>query len=434
MLTPWRVRRARAYVLAAIAAVLTGTVSSYLYRRPPPPAPDPAPVAEEVSQQTRSFSLSKTLGENTLYTITAEQVTNFENTGQALLRNVAVVIYGKDGSRRDRIASPECYYDPAASSIWIPGDVEMQFTIPQPGTMAGGADAPATAISIFTSRLSFEQSTGLASTDAPVRFVLPQGEGRSQGAAYDPGKQILTLKAGVSFQFRGDAGAASAREPVVVHAGTAHLVRETGKAVLEHSVAVARGPQRIRAARGEIALDAGRRVRQMTLAGGVAATQETTNAFLQANAESGTLLLEPNGRMRSLTLKERVSWQMARPGGGNRREGAAQEVSLLFRDADGLLERLQAWREVRMSFHRGPEAAAGGGEQSLSGGAAELFPAPGSNQLQEATITGAPRLELLPRSAGAEQHTVTGDVFRIRLNESGELSRFQASGNVRLVA
>ncbi|MBI4479119.1 MAG: LPS export ABC transporter periplasmic protein LptC [Acidobacteria bacterium] len=449
MASPWRVHRARSVVLAAIGIILAGTLAAYLARRRsrPQAPPQPTPMAEDVGQQTQSFSLSKTLGEHTLYTIQAEQVTNYEATGKALLHNVSVLIYGKDGSRRDRITSAECYYDPVAASIWIPGDVEMQFDLPAPESNASGGDGPAPIpLSIFTSKLSFEQNTGIAATDAPVRFVFALGEGSAQGAAYDPEKQILTLRSQVRFNVGGQPLPGTSVEPAkglersrpgektFVEAGSARFVREEGRAVLENSVAISRGSRRIRAARGEIELDSKLRARQAQLSESLLATDETPTEAREARAGSGLVSFDDAGRIRALDLNEDVSWRIEPRQQGRHKEGAAQHVEMFFRETDGLLERVRAERDVRMTF-RGDASRTGlADSQTLSGGEAEMFLDPDGRTLRQVRMRSSPRLEILPGRAGADRRTVTGNEFDLALDERGELSRFQAQGKVRVLS
>ena len=449
MASPWRVHRARSIVLAAIVMVLAGTLGAYLARRRsrPQAPPRPTPMAEDVGQQTHSFSLSKTLGEHTLYTIQAEQVTNYEATGKALLHNVSVLIYGKDGSRRDRITSSECYYDPAAASIWIPGDVEMQFDLPAPESKASAEADPATIpLSIFTSKLSFEQNTGIATTDAPVRFVFAQGEGSAQGAAYDPEKQILTLRSQVRFNVGGQPppgtsaapanGLGSSRpgEQTLVEAGTARFVREEGRALLENSVAISRGSRRIRAVRGEIELDSNLRARQARLSESLLATDETPTESREARAGSGLVLFDDAGRIRALELDQDVSWRIEPRRQGKHKQGAAQHVEMFFRETDGLLERVRTERDVRMTFHGDASRTDPADSQTLSGGEAEMFLDPDGRTLRQVRMRSSPRLEIIPGRLGADHRTVTGNEFDIALDERGELRQFRAQGKVRVLS
>src|SRR3990170_4427011 len=116
-------------VLAGIGVVLYVTVSSYISRKwnGQQSRALPQKISSDVDQQTQAFSLSKTLGQHTLYTVQAEQVTNFKDTGKAVLRNVSIVLHGSQGQRQDRISTAECEYDPISGLLVAPGQVRMEF-------------------------------------------------------------------------------------------------------------------------------------------------------------------------------------------------------------------------------------------------------------------------------------------------------------------
>ena len=114
------------------------------------PRPSPPRIAPQINQQTHAFSLSKTLGDHTLYTVEASEVTHFKN--KVVLRGVSILLYGKQSDRRDRIESQECEYDPASGSLSIPGQVTMQLGIPAAeggqakGEVQGGRRADGTGV------------------------------------------------------------------------------------------------------------------------------------------------------------------------------------------------------------------------------------------------------------------------------------------------
>ncbi|MGH9785242.1 MAG: hypothetical protein ACRD88_13755, partial [Terriglobia bacterium] len=224
-------------VLAGIVAVLGATLSSFRTRTRERAEPRPAPhrISPQVSQQTQAFSLSKTLGDHTLYTVEAKEVTHFEN--RVVLRDASILLYGKQGERRDRIATQEAEFDPATGTLTISGEVTMHLGIPaaepiesreqgtgdreqrktsarqQEGEQAGrgedskppvayarGSDKPGTdSVSIVTTGLSFDQNTGIASTNQEVRFWFAQGQGSARGADYDPQSQQLNLRSAVQL-------------------------------------------------------------------------------------------------------------------------------------------------------------------------------------------------------------------------------------------
>jgi len=244
-------RPVRWLALAGMLAVLGVTLSSYFQRtrERAHPRPSPPRIAPQINQQTQAFSLSKTLGDHTLYTVEASEVTHFKN--KVVLRGVSILLYGKQGERRDRIESQECEYDPATGSLSIPGQVTMQLGIPaaEPGQAKGegqggrradgtGVTAPsqsrlgldrgsdskppllrgrgsdsngpvayapgsdsrgADTVTVVTTGLAFDQNSGIASTDQLVRFLFAQGQGTAKGAVYNPQTEQLTLRSAVEL-------------------------------------------------------------------------------------------------------------------------------------------------------------------------------------------------------------------------------------------
>jgi LPS export ABC transporter protein LptC len=435
-------RRLRLLVLASFLVVLGATLAAYLARRKPArdEAPPPAPIAADVDQQTQAFSLSKTLADHTLYTIRAEQVTNFRDTGKALLRGVSIVIYGKDGSRRDRITAAECEYDPAARSVEIPGEVEMQFDVPiPPSESAPSGAAPASfPITILTSALSFDQASGIAATDADVRFRSELGEGTSRGALYDPNDQSLILKEQVEFLLRNSRGreagvsvpAAPPQEATRVRAGRLRFAREEGRAFLENAVEIEKGSRRVQAERGEIALDAAFRPQQALLEGDLRASDRAPEYFAEARGSRGRVWFDERGDLRSIELEQDVQWTTQALSSGALREGKAERVELLFEGPSTALTRVEAERDVQLILRNPARAPAG--TQILTGQLVQMILSPDGKALQQVQVPSSPRLEFLPAMAGADHRTVTADTFNFRFDSEGNISAFGALGNVRV--
>ena len=451
-------RRLRLLVLASLFITVGATVAAYISRRQQvrQETPQPVPIAADVDQQTQAFSLSKTLADHTLYTIQAEQVTNFKDTGKALLRGVSILIYGKDGSRRDRITAAECEYDPAARSVQIPGEVQMQLGVPVPLSESRlNANGPASLpITILTSGLSFDQASGIAATDADVRFRSELGDGTSNGATYDPAAQNLVLRSQVEFFIRDapstDPNVASPtslpEEATRVRAGALRVAREEGKIFLENAVEITKGTRQVQAARGEITLDAAFRAQQVRLEGDLLATDRAPAYFTEARAARGQIEFTERGNLRTLELEQAVQWTTQALGSGPVREGKAERVEFVFQDTGSTLTRVLAERDVRVVLRNSasPSSLADAAirrdtrnlaaeTQILTAQRAEMMLSPSGKTLQRVQMTSAPRLELLSSGTGADRRTVTGDAFDIRFDPQGEISEFAAQGNVRVV-
>ena len=459
MASGFRAHRARYVVLFCLVVVLAATLASYFARQRlrRPEGPRPAPIAEDVSQRTQAFSLSKTLGEHTLYTIHAEQVTNYESNGKAALRNVSVLIYGKDGSRHDTISAAECLYDSNAASIWVPGDVEMKFDVQlQPSGASGSPPpdqaAPSNPVTIRTSKLTFEQNTGAAWTDAPVAFQFAQGDGSSDGAKYDPQKEAITLNKNVVFHLTaaGKPGAPpETSDPTEIRAAALHFNRGQGQILLENSVEVVKGTRRVRGTHGELMLNASYAIEKATIEGDIVATDQAENFSAELKAQRADIAFAAGGRVATLHARgdgsgdanDAVRWTTNSPASGQSRQGQAQQVDMFFKGETSALERAVARGNVRMTFHR----AAGGkpsdgrqASQNISGDAVETKMSPDGKTVTNAMVNSSANspatLVLEPQDPSADRRTVTADHFDLSFYPSGGLSDFHAEKGVAVIS
>src|ERR1035441_8855660 len=72
----------------------------------------PGKLGIEIQQTSEGFSLSKSEGGRTLYTIRASKAVQFKAGGHADLRNVHIVVYGREHDRYDQIYGNQFTYDP----------------------------------------------------------------------------------------------------------------------------------------------------------------------------------------------------------------------------------------------------------------------------------------------------------------------------------
>ncbi len=131
-----------------------------------------------------------------------------------MLHDVKIELYGEDGSRVDRIEGDEFEYDQKAGMAKAAGPVEITLMRPgwrrplrprqPPGQAAGqqaesrpaGPAAQAAArgeIHVKTSGLTFDQNSGVATTEQRVDFSMAQGSGSSMGATFDSQQGQLVL-------------------------------------------------------------------------------------------------------------------------------------------------------------------------------------------------------------------------------------------------
>src|SRR5580698_6822078 len=164
-------------------------------------------VPSTVQQQTAGFSLSKATGDRTEFTVRASHATEYTEGGRSVLQDVWFTAYGQGGQRFDNMRTRSCDYLEHSGDINCGGDVQIDLESAEDARLhpstASQADPRAEVVHIDTSRLSFNRTTGLASTDQPVTFHFPQGEGHAIGFRYDSGKGELRLIRGVEMTLHG---------------------------------------------------------------------------------------------------------------------------------------------------------------------------------------------------------------------------------------
>ena len=237
-----RYARWAAMTAGAITLIVAGfyserAIREYIARRHGPP-----PVPVSVEQQSADFSYSNVQDGRTTFTIRASHATRFKDEDRALLQDVWVTIYGKQGDRNDNIHTRECSYQPEAGNVLCAGDVEIDVQA------AAGPHGKPTGppLQVKTSNLTFNRKSGEASTPAPVNLTFPGGEGHGTGLNYDSNESLLRIGNGVDFrmtpstktgglalsataanlEFHRDEHAITLGGPVVMHQGDRELDAE----------------------------------------------------------------------------------------------------------------------------------------------------------------------------------------------------------------
>ena len=259
---------------AATAILMAASVAgvylhrAYLARRERASAPPAVPAT--IEERSAGFSFSKVEGDRTIYTVRAANTTQFKDGNRNLLEDVWITSYGQQGERNDTLRTNSCDYISASSSsssggskpspsssegsggaMICTGDVEIDLESAADAKIypsgANGEPSPAAhVLHVTTSNLSFEQDSGIASTEHTVNFRFPTGAGKAVGMRFDSQQGELDLLHDVEIAMQPQSpGAAQARpatdtaapaisasSPVVIHGqsmvyshtdGVAHL-------------------------------------------------------------------------------------------------------------------------------------------------------------------------------------------------------------------
>jgi lipopolysaccharide export system protein LptA len=159
-----------------------------------------------VQQRSAEFTFSKVDGNNTRFILRASHATEFKEGGRTLLEDVWITTFGGNGQRSDQLHTRACEYFAGSGTVTCPDEVliDLQGNRPEAATpeQDAGADPASRVVHIVTSHLSFNRETGIATSNEPVQFRFPAGEGRAIGLTYDSQRGEIHLLHDVEMVFR----------------------------------------------------------------------------------------------------------------------------------------------------------------------------------------------------------------------------------------
>jgi lipopolysaccharide export system protein LptA len=267
-----RYARWAAFAAFAIALIAAGAYVRRAIQQARARARQPAAVAATVQQESNEFSFSKVENDRTLFTVRASRATQFKEENRALLEDVWITIYGREGNRNDNIHTRECNYEPKSGNVDCKGDVQIDLSSATPGDASGGAKAPLSGkkpadaktsaaaqkasqpIQITTKNLSFNHDTGQASTSEAVQFHFPGGRGRAVGVTYDSQNAAVRLEHAVEIEMAGSDKTGGL--PVTASGGSMDIHRNERIVELSAPALVRQGARQLAAGKISIELDA----------------------------------------------------------------------------------------------------------------------------------------------------------------------------------
>lgn len=227
------VSRLRYWFAAATILVMVVVAGFYVYARYrffSAVKDVPAKLGVEIQQSTDTFSLSKSEGGRTLFTIRASKAVQYKVGGRAELHNVSIVVYGRESNRFDQIYGDDFEYDPQSGNVVAKGVVHIDLEAnPQPEAHPelGPPGELKNPIHLKTSGLTFNQKSGMARTDEEIEFQIPRASGSARGAYYDSKSNTLTLGSDIDVQTSGPgATRIKARHGIITKAPTRAVLND----------------------------------------------------------------------------------------------------------------------------------------------------------------------------------------------------------------
>jgi lipopolysaccharide export system protein LptA len=325
----------------------------------------PKRLGANIQLEEDNFTRTQTRGGHTISKIHAAKMVLLKNGGRALLKDVEIELYGKDGETVDRIRGGQFEWDPQTKKASATGPVEILIMRPTAApAMAEGLRTPKPAkpkalaapvsnaaqsvakgqIDVKTSELTFDQETGTVTTAQRVEFATVQGTGSAEGTAFNSSAGTLVLERAVELNVR------RGGENVAIHAQHAEFNRDQLICDLRDAAADYRG--------GEAT---GGQARILFRQNGSAVRLDARDGFslktatgAQIAAPTGTIEFNQQNQPQTGRLEGGVT--MTSASGGREASGSAPTVELKF-SPKGDLEHAHLEGGVTM---RSEESGAGG--------------------------------------------------------------------------
>jgi lipopolysaccharide export system protein LptA len=428
---PLNVARLRKWFAVAAIALVAVVLGSYLLKRRVERhviATVSQQLGVDVQQSTQGFTLSKSEGGRTLFTLRAGKAVQYKAGGRATLEDVSIVVYGRKSERYDQIYGSQFEYDAATGEVAARGEVHIDLEA------AGGEARPDQAppaelknpIHLKTSGLVFNQKTGIAETRERIEFRIPQGTGTALGARYDSKANLLTFSSEVRVKTTGHEGAE-------IRAARAVLSREPRQAVFEE-VKIEQQGRTLEAAKVIAFLNQNNIVERIAAEGGVRVSQGGEHGFL-VRAPRGEFRMDEKDELRLGELSGGVTMEA---GGPSSLSGSASRVAMEF-GAANRLSKVRALGQVQLKQTPAPATAKGKSSQSqpmeMSAGSVELSVA-GGNRVERALISGSPQIRLLPVRGSSLPTTtaVSATQFQASFDSSNRPRALHGAPQARIVS
>src|ERR1051326_4399349 len=428
MPSPSDPRRFRKWFLLAASAVLAAAVIAFIYNKAGQRGPAPhvaRQLSGRVERATEGFSLSKSEGGRTLFTIHAAHAIEYKEGKPAHLQDVNIVMYGKSGDRFDQISGPDFEYDPQSGDVAAHGPVEIDLEANPGGAQHPDQQPPReqkNLIHIKTSEMRFNQKTGLAQTKQAIEFRLPQATGTALGARMDSQAGILTLERQVEIDTKGD-------HPAHISGESGTLSRNPRQAVIEHAH-VTQPEREFSADRTTAFFDQQNQVQRMVAEGNVTSTSETpAGEHYVAHAPQQEFVFSEKGKLRTSTLHDGVTLQANGPRPAH---GSAHEAQIDF-DAEQHVSKIHGQGDVHLAED---PATKGGQAYELIADAVDLFATAG--HIARGETAGAARIELRPQATAQDPEpgktVVTAGKFDARFDNEGRLKMMHGEPDAKIVS
>ena len=309
----------------------------------------PAPVPASVARKSAEFTYKSVDQGRTLFTLRASEVTQFKDHDRALLEDVWITIYGRDGNQNDNIHTRECSYDPQTGGARCQGSVQIEIESSKPGA---AGDASNSALTLTTSDLTFDRETGDASTSAPVQFTFPGGSGSGVGVDYSTRNATVRVNHNIRFQLA--ASEKTGGLPVLATGNSLEIHRNERTAVLNGPVDVRDGARQLSTQQISVEFDAANHARRVLVEGQPKIRANENGSAIAVSASQFQAALSPAGWVERIIADGNVRGTRQAKAAASR--FSAGRVELAMFPGRNLVENMTATQGVAAQTQQGRQS------------------------------------------------------------------------------
>ncbi|MBI4461946.1 MAG: LPS export ABC transporter periplasmic protein LptC [Acidobacteria bacterium] len=407
------IEKLRRLTLAVALIVLLATAAAYSIRawRAYQARKGVRAVAGDIRQQAHGFTFSRSEAGQTLFVIEASRTIE-RQAQKTILEEVSVIVYGANGNRADEIRTGRCEYDASAAE---------QIVCPDPVTFDLAASVSPRSrettdhrLRIETSRVRFDQATGVARTPERVTFEFPGGHGQGVGLRYQPGQPAVVLEREVEIVLPREG-----EPPLRVRGRQLAYNSQQRLLQLQPPLSIALGDRQLVAEALTLALNSTYQVERVEAGGGLTAQARSGEASSTLRAEHATAEFTPAGGLTRVRAHGQV--ELVREG-GSREILSCRQVQIHFHEKDGWVERVLVEGDARLRSFLPQET------RELAAEKIELSLHPGGSAA-ERVVTHS-RGVLATTLADGERRQIEAEQIELGFDENNRLTTLAARGQV----
>jgi lipopolysaccharide export system protein LptA len=364
----------------------------------------PRQIPAGVQRSTQSYTLSNSQGGHTLYTIRAEHATEFDSDSRAELKNVNIVVYGRQANRFDQIYGNDFVYDLKSGKVFAQGIVHIDLQGEGPAAPHPDQAPPEelkNPIHLVTSNLVFNRNSGDANTSEKVVFRLTDASGWAVGAHYHAQQNELLLDHDVHIDI-------SAPHAASISAARGFITKIPRTAVL-YDAQVIRESSTLQAPQLTLFLRPDDSIERIAGTGGIESEGSGANP-VRLRAPAGMFYL--TGSKNELQWGDLQGGVTFEESGASTLSGSADTAHLEF-GANSQLERIHAQGHTRMLQVPRTSGSPGG-------------------SASHAAVANAPSGPGTDRSLRFQTVELNADVVDLWLEDGNELRRAETSGDAQI--